>query len=141
MCKLLQCVNLLYFQTTTLNFITGGQGSRQYAHEGDEVEVHQLNAEPQRSFELLGDLSSDSDDDAFISEAPPEYHDIMLDSPIPITLETDQLTTRVSVYMDSTDTPPYVAEQPPQPPPPQQQRQQQQQRQPQQQRQQQVFVP
>ena len=108
------------------------------------MEVHQLNAEPQRSFELLGDLSSDSDEDAFISEAPPEYHDIMLDSPIPITLETDQLTTRVSVYTDSTDTPPYVAEQPSQ-----QQRQQQQQRQPQQQRQQQqqqqqqqqVFVP
>ena len=43
-----------------------------------------------------------------------KYHDTMLDSPIPITLETDQLTTRVSVYTDSTDTPPYVAEQPPQ---------------------------
>ena len=97
------------------------------------MEVHELNAVPQRSFELLEDSSSDSDDDAFIAEAPPEYYDIMQDSPIPITTETDHLTTRVSVYTGSTDIPPYVAEQPPQLPPRQQQQQQRQQQQQQQQ--------
>ena len=54
----------------------------------------------------------------------------MQESPIPVTIETDLLTTRASVYTGSTDIPPYVAEQPqPQPPPPQQRQQQQRQQQ------------
>ena len=53
-----------------------------------------------------------------MSEAPPEYYDIVQDSPIPVTIETDQLTTRASVYTGSTDIPPYVAEQPQVPPQP-----------------------
>ena len=83
-----------------------------------------------------------------MSEAPPEYYDIVQDSPIPVTVEMDQLTTRASVYTGSTDIPPYVAEQSqqlsqPRTPPQQraaqqQQRQQQQQQQQRQQQQQQV---
>ena len=65
----------------------------------------------------------------------------MQDSPIPVTIETDQLTTRASVYTGSTDIPPYVAEQPQQPrTPPQQRVAQQQQRVTQQQQQQQQQV-
>ena len=126
----LQELNYLsLFQTTTLEFITGDLGNRQYADEGDEIEVHELNAEPQRSFELVGDSSSDTEDNAFMSEAPPEYYDVVhvqdsphydavQDSPIPVTIETDHLTTRASVYTGSTDIPPYVAEQPHIPPQP-----------------------
>ena len=66
----------------------------------------------------MGDSSSDAEDNAFMSEAPPEYYDIVQDSPIPVTIETDQLTTRASVYTGSTDIPPYVAEQPHVPPQP-----------------------
>ena len=51
----------------------------------------------------------------------------MQEPPIPVTTETELLTTRASVYTGSTDIPPYVAEQPQQPSP--QQRQQSQQRQ------------
>ena len=87
-----------------------------------------MNAEPQRSFEMLEDSSSESDDNAFLSEAPPEYFDVVQEPPIPVTTETELLTTRASVYTGSTDIPPYVAEQPP-PPQQQQQRQQQQQQQ------------
>ena len=95
------------------------------------MEIHQLNAEPQRSFELLEDSSSESEDNGgLLSEAPPEYYDIVQDSPIPVTMETEQLTTRASVYTGSTDIPPYIAQEPQQPPrlppPPQPQPQQQQ---------------
>lgn len=89
-----------------------------------------MNAEPQRSFELLED-SSESEEDAFLTEAPPEYYDIVQDSPVPVTIETEQLTTRASVYTGSTDVPSYVpsyvAQQPQQQPQRQQQQQQQQQ--------------
>ena len=67
-----------------------------------------------------------------MSEAPPEYYDIVQDdivqdsphydavqdSSVPVTIETDHLTTRASVYTGSTDIPPYVAEQPHVPPQP-----------------------
>ena len=125
---------IVHFQTSTMDFITGGQGARQYADEGDEIEIHQLNAEPQRSFDLLEESSSDSNDDGLMTDAPPEYYDIVQDSPIPVSMETDQLTTRVSVYTGSTDTPPYVGEAA------QQQQQQQLQQQQQQQQQQQVLT-
>jgi len=89
-----------------------------------------LNAEPQRSFDLLEDSSESDDDDGFLTDAPPEYYDIVQDSPIPVTIETEQLTTRASVYTGTTDIPPYVT----------QQQQQQQQQRPQQQQQQQVLI-
>ena len=97
--------------TSTLNFITGDQGASQYANEGDEVEIHQLNVEPQCSFDLLGDSSSESEGDGLVSEVPPDYHDIVSESLVPVTLETEQLTTRASVYTGSNDVPSYIAEQ------------------------------
>ena len=60
----------------------------------------------------------------------------MQEPPIPVTTETELLTTRASVYTGSTDIPPYVAEQPQQPQQQQPPRQQPQLQPPQQQQQQ-----
>jgi len=103
----------MYIQTSTLQFITGDQGTRQYADEGDEIIAHQLNAEPQRSFDNLGSSASDSEDNAFLSEAPPQYYDIVTESLVPPGTVHQQITVSVNA---NTDVPAQIVSEPYQPP-------------------------
>ena len=110
----------VYTQTSTLQFITGDQGTRQYADEGDEIIAHQLNAEPQRSFDNLGSSSSDSGDDTFLNEAPPQYYDVVIEPPV-LSEETRQMTLQVSTDHTDAPVPAQAISEPYQPPQPQRQ--------------------
>ena len=79
-----------------------------------------MNTEPQRSFDNLGSSSSDSDEDAFLSEAPPQYYDVVTDPLVP-SGQAQQMTLQVSINTGHTDVPAQIVSEPHQPPQPQRQ--------------------